>query len=243
MRRRWRFFSLGAWAGVILGLLVAAVATLAMLVPGCSNGLGAFQAGVGNTPNSPPLAACRVLGQFGLPFSAVVADTNSSWSVNGVVPMNLIIVNNQTPVRVIATKQSGGNGILSLQLTLGFTVQNVSSTSDPYGTTSIQTNPFDPGFKPIPPKANPDVRLFVKGPLGERFSGLFEPTNGTDGNSNAFELSDRVPALVFFESPQQPVDAVLDQIQNQGPFNVDLIVDGSTVAHVTGAPTITIRQP
>src|SRR5271157_2342102 len=106
---------------------------LALLSSSCSQGLGAFQAGVGNTPNSPPLAAFRVLGQFGLPFSGIISDANSTWSISGSVPMNIIIVNNLTPVRLIATKQSAGNGILSLQLTLGFSVLDVASTSDPYG--------------------------------------------------------------------------------------------------------------
>src|ERR1019366_36804 len=157
--------------------------------------------------------------------------------ISGAVPLNVIIVNNQTPVRLIATKQSGGNGILSLQLTLGFTVQDVSSTNDPYGTASIQNNPAHPGFAPPPPLANPDVRLFVKGPLSERFSGLFED------KATAFILSDRAPALVLFDHPDGAVDATLSQIQNLGPFNVDLLFNGSVVAHVRGGPTVTIRQP
>ena len=73
-------------------------------------------------------------------FSALVSDSHTSWKVTGSVPMNLIIVNNQTPVRMIATKHSAGNGILSLQLTVGFNVEDVASTSDPYGTASIQNS-------------------------------------------------------------------------------------------------------
>ncbi len=227
MRMGWRYFHLWAWAG----------AMLALLSPGCSQGLGAFQAGVGDTPNSPPLAAFRVLGQFGLPFSGIISDATSTWKVRGSVPMNLIIINNQTPVRLVATKQTGGNGILSLQLTLGFIVQDVSSTSDPYGTASIQNGIANPGFAPPPPLANPDVRMFVKGPLSERFSGLFEDS------TTGYELSDRAPALFLFENPNGAVDATLDQIQSLGPFNVDLLLDGNVVAHVTGSPVVTIRQP
>ena len=203
---------------------------LALILPGCNGGLG-------NTPNKPPLSAFRILGQTGLQFSALISDADSSWQISGAVPLNVIIVNNQTPVRLIATKQSGGNGILSLQLTLGFTVQDVSSTNDPYGTASIQNNPAHPGFAPPPPLANPDVRLFVKGPLSERFSGLFED------KATAFILSDRAPALVLFDHPDGAVDATLSQIQNLGPFNVDLLFNGSVVAHVRGGPTVTIRQP
>ena len=212
-------------------------AMLALSLPGCNGGLGAFQAGVGNTPNKPPLAAFRVLGQPGLQFSATVSDATSTWQISGSVPMNVVIVNNQTPVRMIATKQSAGNGILSLQLTVGFVVQNVSSASGPYGTATLQNNPTHPGFAPPPPPANPDVRLFVKGPATERFSGLFED------KTTAFILSDRAPTLVLFDNPNGAVDATLTQIQNLGPFNVDLLLDGAVVEHVTGGPTITIRQP
>jgi hypothetical protein len=232
MRRYGQVFHFEAWVGALL----------ALLIPACSQGLGAFQTGVGNTPNSPPLAAFRVLGQFGTQFSALVYDTDASWTVTGTIPMNVIVVNNQTPIKMIATKLSNGNGILSLQLTLGFTVEDVASTNDPYGTASIQNAPTAPGFTPPPPPANPDVRLFVKGPLSERFSGLIEPTV-SGGTTQGFILSDRVPALVLYENPQQPVDATLMQIQNLGPFNADLLVGGMVVAHVTGAPDVTIVQP
>jgi hypothetical protein len=210
---------------------------LALILPGCNQGFGAFQQGVGNTPNLPPNAAFRILGQPGLQFSALVSDTTSTWQIQGAVPMSIVIVNNMTPVRMVATKQSGGNGILSLQLTVGFTVEDISSTSDPYGTASLQNNPTHPGFAPPPALASPDIRLFVKGPATERFSGLFED------QSTAFQLSDRAPTLVLFESPQGAVDATVTQIQNLGPFNIDLLLSGVVVAHASGGPTVTIRQP
>jgi hypothetical protein len=227
MRGGLRIVRLWVWAGALL----------ALLLPACNGGLGAFQTGVGNTPNSPPGAAFRVLGQAGMQFTALVSDSHTSWKVTGSVPMNLIIVNNQTPVRVIATKLSGGNGILSLQLTVGFNVEDVESTSDPYGTTSIQNGLTDPGFDPPPPAQSPDVRLFVKGPLSERFSGLFEDSN------TGFEFSDRVPALILFDSPNGDVDATIQQIQTLGPFNIDLLINGAVVAHATGGPVVTIVQP
>jgi hypothetical protein len=146
-------------------------------------------------------------------------------------------VNNQTPVRMIVTKQNGGSGILSVQLTVGFNVQAISSTNDPYGVTSIQNSLFRPGFMPAPPPANPDVRLFVRGPAAERYSGLFED------KETAFILSDRAPTLVLFDNPNGAVDATLTQIQNFGPFSVDLLLDGAVVAHASGGPTLTIRQP
>ncbi len=170
-------------------------------------------------------------------FSASVSDATSTWQIQGAVPMSIVIVNNQTPVRMIATKQSAGSGILSLQLTTGFTVNDISSTSDPYGTASLQSNPSRPGFAPPPPNANPDVRLFVKGPLTERFSGLFEDS------TTGFEISDRAPTLFLFDSPNGAVDATVTQIQSLGPFALELLLDGAVVARASGAPTVTIRQP
>lgn len=226
MRRGWPCFYLCALAAMALAIL-----------PGCNQGLGAFQQGVGNTPNKPPLSAFRILGQTGMQFSASVSDATSTWQIQGAVPMSIVIVNNQTPVRMIATKQSAGSGILSLQLTTGFTVNDISSTSDPYGTASLQSNPSRPGFAPPPPNANPDVRLFVKGPLTERFSGLFEDS------TTGFEISDRAPTLFLFDSPNGAVNATVTQIQSLGPFALELLLDGAVVARASGAPTVTIRQP
>ena len=220
---------LGHWVLMVL---------LAIILPGCNQGgFGAFQAGVGNTPNKPPLGAFRLLGQPGMQFSALISDANSTWQLRGSVPMSIVIVNNQTPVRMIATKQSASNGILSLQLTLGFVVLDVSSTNIPYGTASLQNTADRPGFEPPPPPASPDVRLFVRGPATERFSGLFEDS------TTAFIISDRAPTLFLFESPDGKVDATVTQIQDLGPFDLQLLVDGVVVERASGGPTVVIRQP
>ena len=219
------------------GLALTSLLAFAAAVPGCSNGLGAFQTGVGSTPNRPPLAAFRVLGETGLEFAAIISDDGATWQVQGSVPMNIVIVNNTTPVRMIATKLSADTGILSLQLTLGFVVRQTSSTNDPYGTASLQSSPTHPGFAPPPPLANPDIRLYVRGPLTERFSGIFEDSQ------QIFILSDRAPAIFLFEQPNGAVDASLTQIQNLGPFSVDLLVNGAVVATAHGGPTVTLRQP
>jgi len=219
-------------AGVILGQIA-----------GCNGGFGAFQAGVGNTPNKAPLSAFRVLGQPGMQFTATVSASDTTWNIQGSIPMNIVLIDTPvvggiaTPVRMVATKQSPGNGILSLQLTTGFTVRYISSTASPYGTVSLQNAADHPGDAPPPPLADPDVRLFIKGPLSERFSGQFEDS------TNAYILDDRVPALVLFDHPNGAVDATLNQIQNLGPFSIDLLFNGAVVAHASGGPTITIRQP
>jgi hypothetical protein len=244
----WPTLSIKSMRRAMLSILRWAVAAvvLTQILPGCNNGFGAFQLGVGNTPNRPPLAAFRVLGQFGMQFSALVSDADESWNVSGAIPMNVIIINNQSvpgctcsPVRMIATKQSPGNGILSIQLTLGFQVRSIASTSDPFGVASLQNNLKTPGFEPPPPLATgtDDVRLFIRGPITERFSGLFEDS------TTAFLLDDRAPALFLFDHPDGAVDASVTQIQNLGPLDIDLLLGGAVVAHEVGGPTVNIRQP
>lgn len=218
-------------------LALTSLLAFAAAAPGCSNGFGAFQTGVGNTAARPPQSAVRVLGETGLEFAAIISDADATWQIQGTVPMNVIIVNNQTPVRMIATKLSADTGILSLQLTVGFLVRQISSTNDPYGTATLQSSPVLPGFTPPPPPASPDVRMYVRGPLTERFSGLIEDSK------QAFIISDRAPAMYLFDSPDGAIDASLTQIQDLGPFSVQLLVDGAIVATAHGGPTVTIRQP
>ena len=227
MRRR--LVSFVRWA--LMGAL------LLLLIPGCNGGFGAFQEGVGNTPNRPPLSAFRILGEPGLQFTAEVSAADATWQVRAAIPLSIVIVNNVTPVRMIATKLSSGSGILSIQLTDGFLVRDISSTSDPYGTAMLQNNPMHPGAAPPAPPANPDVRMFVKGPLTERFAGLFEDSK------KGFEISDRAPTLFLFDNPNGAVDASVTQIQDLGPFDIDLLLNGVVVAHESGGPTVIIRQP
>jgi hypothetical protein len=225
-----------------LSLLKALGASLAFAwaaatVAGCQQGLGVFTTGVGSTPNRPPGAALRVLGQPGTQFTAAVSDSQSTWLIQGSIPLSVVLVNSTTPVKMVATKLAPGTGILSLQLTVGSAVSVVDSTSEPFGTATVQSDPANPGFSPPPPAANPDIRLFVKGPQGERFSGLVEDTE------RGFVINDRSPTLFLVENPVGKVDAVINQIQNLGPFEVDLIVSGAVVAQVTGGPTVSLRQP
>jgi hypothetical protein len=217
--------------------LAGVLTLLAIALCSCNQGLGAFQTGVGNTPNRPPGTSFRVLGEPGLQFSAVVSDTQSTWLVRGSIPVAIVIVNNTTPVRVTATKLSASHGIMSLQLTVGFRVKFVSSTTDPYGVASLQSAQAAPGFSPPPPPANPDLRIFIKGPSGERYSGLVED------RSQGFIISDRSPTLILFDTPDGAVDATFTQIQNFGPFDIQMLLNGGVVAEAKGGPTITIRQP
>ncbi len=218
--------------GIGMALLWTAVAS-----QGCNQGLGIYTLGVGSTPNKPPGSSLKVLGRPGMQFTASVSDFQSTWLVRGSIPLSVVLVNSTTPVRMIATKLSPGYDVMSLQLTVGYGVKNVASTSAPFGTVSLQSAATAPGFSPPPPAASPDVRFFVKGPQGERFSGLIEDTK------QGYIVSDRSPTLYLFENPVGKVDGVFSQIQNLGPFDIDLIVNGAVVFNAVGGPTLSLKEP
>ncbi len=213
--------------------LISALAAILASSGACNNSLGGFSGAVGDTPKVPPVASFKILGTEGEAFSAVASNKTSSWQFSGNVPMDVAIVNNLTPDRMVATKQSGDNGILSVQLINGPKVIDVASTTQPFGVVSVQSG------KPrsIAPAANPDLRIFVSGPAGERFSALIEDIN------KAFVVDDRAPALFLFDSPNGSVTGTFDQIQNFGPFEISMFLNGELVATATGAPHVVIMQP
>jgi hypothetical protein len=224
---------------VALRWLGASLALIWMLsaAAGCNQNMGQYATSPGNTPNRPPQSAFRVLGQLGLPFNAVVFDGRSSWRIQGAIPLNVVLINGTPPVKMIATKLAAGNGIMSLQLTAGFNVIDVSSTTDPFGTVSLQTGAKAPGFSAPPPAANPDVRYYVNGPQGERFSGLIED------DSRGYTIGDKAPTIYLFENPSGKTDGQFNQIQNFGPLDIDIVVNGVLVASAKGGPSVSIRQP
>jgi hypothetical protein len=214
-----------------------ALAWMLSAAAGCNQNLGQYATSPGNTPNRPPETSIRVLGQQGTPFSALIFDTQSSWLIQGTIPLSVVVINGTAPVKMIATKLAAGNATMSLQLTEGYTVKEISSTTEPFGTASLQTGATAPGFSPPPPPANPDVRYYVKGPLGERFSGLIED------ESRGYTISDRAPTVYLFESPSGKTDGQFNQIQDFGPFEVDIVINGALVATAEGGPSLSIRQP
>lgn len=239
-------------------LILLAGGWMAVSIQSCGSGLGPTSIGVGNTPNVPPSSAYQVLGQPGLGFSGIIFDAGSSWTVQGTVPLAIVLVHNTTPTGIILTKQSAGNGLLSVQLTDGFTVLGAASTSDPFGTVTLQdqtnvgcTGPGQPtacctgvatgtcnapGFTAIPSAAYPDVRFLVKGPPAESFQCLIEDTQ------QGFQLYQSVPSLFLYEHPNGKVDGNFNRTVNFGSFVIDLVINGAVVSTATGGPTVSIQQ-
>ena len=212
----------------------AAWAALALSLAACNNGLGGFSGSVGNTPKGPAQTSFRVLGTSGTGFTATVSNSRSSWTLQGNVPFSVQIINNVQPARMIATKTAGDNSILSLQVINGTNQLEVASTTAPFGTVQVQTRKK---FDTIAPSAVPDLRIFVKGTAGERFSALIEDL--TDG----FTVDARAPALFLFDSPNGKVTGQFFQIQNLGGFDINMTLNGVVVATAMGGPNVTIQEP
>ncbi|WP_424671068.1 hypothetical protein [Candidatus Binatus sp.] len=208
-------------------------AAMAFSVAACNNQTG-FSGSVGNTPNGPPLASYDILGTVGTPFTATVSDSRSSWTLQGVVPLNIIICNNIMPASIIATKTTSSSNLLSVEIITGFRVANVQSTSAPFGTVSLQVGGT---LNSISPPANPDLRIFDAGPLNERYSALVEDI------STGWVIDGRAPTLILFDNPDGKVDANFFGGQDYGSFTLNMTLGGAVVATVVHGPDATIREP
>ncbi len=172
-------------------------AAIAFSVAACNNQTG-FSGSVGNTPNGSPLASYQILGAVGTPFTATVSNARSSWTLQGVVPLSVIIANNVLPAAIVATKTTSNSNLLSLEIITGFRVASIQSTSAPFGTVSVQVGGT---LNSIPSPANPDLRIFAAGPLNERYTALVEDI------STGWIIEARAPTLILFDSPDGKVDA------------------------------------
>src|ERR1700688_2412009 len=212
----------GAIAGAIAGLCCA-------LVTAC--GIGGS---VGGGSVSPEISF-RVQGTNNTPFTALITDTTASWTVNGVTPVAIVILNVNPSVRVYASELKGNSAILTVQTVSGGQDDlTLVSTDAPFGTVVTQTGRLDQ----IAPPADPDARFFVKGSKGEAFNGLIQDLN------NGFALNDFVRTIFLFENPSGKVDGFFSLTStDEGPLLVDLAIGGSVVANASGNPTVHIRAP
>jgi len=211
-----------AIAGAIAGLCGAIIAACGI---GGTVGGGSIQ----------PEISLRVQGTANTPFTALITDTVASWTVNGVTPVAIVILNVNPPVRVYATKLVGNSAILTVQtVSSGVYDMGVASTDAPFGTAVTQTGMLDG----IAPPADPDARFYVKGSAGESFNGLIQDLN------IGFALDDFVRTIFLFEHPTGRVDGFFNLTGGDlGPLDVDLAIGGTVVANASGAPSVQIRAP
>jgi hypothetical protein len=214
----------------------ALVAVLAISIASCNNNQGGFSGSVGNTPNGPPLTSYRIVGgTIGESFTATVSNARSSWTLQGTTPLSMIICNNILPARIIVTKTASNNNSITVSIINGSHLLQTAETSAPFGTVSLQT-----GGKAIPisPPANPDLRIFVAGPVNTAYTALVEDIK------TGFVIKEHAPTFIFFDSPNGKVDGTFFQNgQNFGTFTINMTLNGVLVASVHKGPTARIREP
>lgn len=183
-------------------------------------------------PPIPPQTSFNVVGDPGTPFIASIWDTNVSYDISGSVPLSVGFVNNVPPVQMTAVKKTGTNALLSIEVTNLFGSLQVASTTEPFGSTTVQYGGF---ISAKPPPALPDVRFFVKGPPGGLFTALVEDS------STGFVSQGSPPNLILFEAPQGTVVAQFTANLALGNFDIDLINNGAVIARGFGGPNLTVK--
>jgi hypothetical protein len=214
--------------------LSAIGAAIAISVAACNNQTG-FSGSVGNTPNGPKLPSYEILGDVGTPFTATVSDSRSSWTFQGNVPVSVFVCNNPSQLAsVIAVKTTSSSNLLSLEIISGNHVTELQSTTAPFGSVQVQAGG---SIGTIPSPADPDLRIFLTGPLNERYTALVEDID------TGFIINSRAPTLILFDTPNGKVDATFFGGQDFGTFVANMTLGGQVVATVMKGPDATIREP
>jgi hypothetical protein len=208
-------------------------AAIAISVASCNNQTG-FSGSVGSTPNREKLALFEILGTVGTPFTTTVSDTRSSWTFQGNAPLSVVLVNNTLPARIVATKTDSSSDLLSLEIIIGNHVADLQSTTAPFGNVSVQIGGV---LATLAPPADPDLRIFLSGPLDRRYQALVEDID------TGFIFHSRAPTLILFDTPDGKVDATFFGGQDFGTFTANMTLDGVVVATVMQGPNATIREP
>jgi len=191
----------------------------------------------GSTPNISAQTSFRIVGRVGTPFAATISDARSTWNIQGVVPLSIVIVNNAPPIRVSVNKLVSDNSLISLEIINGFSVQQLASSVDNFGVAVGNFGKVGPFAAP----AFPDVRFFVKGPDEEVFDALIED------QSHGEVVEARAPALLLFDSPAggngARVDATFTAVQFLGGFSIDLLYNGALVKSIFAGTSATLKYP
>src|SRR6202035_3615866 len=106
---------------------------IALLAAGCGGFGSTNTTNPGSTRNVPQQTSFRIVGDLGTPFVATISDRRSSWVVFGTIPSSIVIVNDSLPDRILVTKLSNDERLLSVEIVTGFSVEQLSSTVDNYG--------------------------------------------------------------------------------------------------------------
>jgi hypothetical protein len=209
-------------------------AVLTTSVASCNNQTG-FSGSVGSTPNGPKLPSYQILGTVGTPFTATISDSRSFWTLQGNVPLSISICNAPSAdAQLVVTKTSSDDSLLSAEIITANHVKDLQSTTAPFGTVQVQ---IGTGTL-VPSAADPDLRIFLSGPLNVKYQALVEDID------TGFIIQSRAPTLIVFDTPNGKVDATFFGPNNHTTFTADMTLGGEVVVPTTsGGPNLTIREP
>jgi hypothetical protein len=209
-------------------------AVLAISIGACNNQTG-FSGSVGSTPNGPKLPSYQILGTTGTPFTATISDARSFWTFQGNVPLSIAICNPPSAqAQMVVTKTTADSSLLSASIITGNHIKDTQSTSAPFGSVQVQIG----RQTSVPSFANPDLRIFLSGPLKKRYQALVEDIQ------TGFIIQSTAPTLIVFDTPKGKVDATFFGPNNHTTFTADMTLNGVEVVPTTsGGPNLTIRQP
>jgi hypothetical protein len=151
-----------------------------------------------------------------------------------------VIINGNPGVQMTVTKLSNNSALVTSELISGTNLVAEVSTTDPFGTTVVQT--FG-GLTTVAPAANPNIQFFLKGPSGGLLTGLVEDL------SLSFVFDVRSPSLLLFEHPDARVDAIINSTDEAGMIIVDILTGGTLGATgalgatASGGPRVLIKFP
>ena len=146
----------------------------------------------------------------------------------------MVIINNSPGVQMTVTKLTNNSALMTTELINGTNLVAEASTNDPFGTTVVQS--FG-GLAAVAPRADPDIRFFIKGPSNGLVNGLIEDL------TLSFVFEARSPALFLFEHPDARVDAVINSVDFAGTIFADALSNGVPVVESTGGPRLLIKFP
>jgi hypothetical protein len=209
-------------------------AMLAISIGACNNQTG-FSGSVGSTPNGPKLPSYQILGTVGTPFTATISDNRSFWTLQGNVPLSIAICNPPSAdAQLVVTKTTSDDSLLSAEIITANHVKDLQSTTAPFGTVQVQigTQTSAPGA------ADPDLRIFLSGPLNVKYQALVEDID------TGFIIQARAPTLIVFDTPNGKVDATFFGPNNHTTFTANMTFNGEVVVPTfSHGPNLTIRQP
>jgi hypothetical protein len=184
-------------------------------------------------PRAPSQHGFQLVGTPGLPFSATISDLDTSWKIQGAIPLTILVINATPPLRMVLTKlRDDDYSLMSVDALGGSTIVYANEASQSFATTQLQLTSTVPA---IGAPANPDIRYLVLSPFGMVVNGTIEDT------ASLFQVYATAPVVFIFKNPNGPTTGQFTENNiGFGPMTVQLFQNGALTSTVTNGPNVLI---